>query len=366
MRPYFCRLYLLACLAACTFDATGRPMSGQVSGPAGTSESTAPAPTTGVDPPTSTGDLSTDAATTGSQALTTASGGEMTTVEPAAVCGDGIVEGDEQCDEGLEENSDANLCTSTCQDARCGDGHVQVVSGEACDDGELNEANPGYNQCALDCTRGPHCGDGVVQMGNGEECEPQEIRGELDTCAATCVYEPRYVFLSSLAVSGDLGGMAGADQLCNQLVADSPLTGTFRAWLLVDGQTLADRFPEMSGLQISWNFRNVHGDVLAKSFDDLVKLGPASSLVYTEHGDVVSEASVWTNITSAGEAAGGDCAQWTSEEGPSALVGHSGFFPDVGAEAQQWHVERRWTDRDGVKRACKSSTFHLYCMQVGD
>ena len=43
---------------------------------------------------------------------------------------------------------------------------------------------------------------------------------------------------------GKLGGLAGADQRCNELAVASQLGGSFRAWLLVDGQSLAARFPE--------------------------------------------------------------------------------------------------------------------------
>ena len=47
-------------------------------------------------------------------------------------CGDSVVNGDEECDDGNDVDSDA--CRTNCQIAACGDGVVQVGI-EDCDDG---------------------------------------------------------------------------------------------------------------------------------------------------------------------------------------------------------------------------------------
>jgi len=58
-------------------------------------------------------------------------------------CGDGVVEGEEVCDDG-EENADAwsleGHCNDSCtgQAAYCGDGEIDSADGEACDDGAGN------------------------------------------------------------------------------------------------------------------------------------------------------------------------------------------------------------------------------------
>lgn len=49
---------------------------------------------------------------------------------PAAECGDGIVEGDEECDDG---GIDTPTCDFDCTSAVCGDGHINTAAGEACD-----------------------------------------------------------------------------------------------------------------------------------------------------------------------------------------------------------------------------------------
>jgi hypothetical protein len=99
---------------------------------------------------------------------TTSTSGEETTSEPIPEgCGNGVVEGTEECDAG-EANADDGACTSTCKQAKCGDGHVHAGV-EACDDAADNGA---YNHCADDCMGdGPRCGDGEIQMGDGEECD---------------------------------------------------------------------------------------------------------------------------------------------------------------------------------------------------
>ena len=132
-----------------------------------------------------------------------------------AACGNGIIEGGEECDDGAA-NSDAapDACRSTCREPACGDGVVD--SDEECDDGNLVDGDGCASDCTLpgdggcdggdcadsgsvcgngiveddeecddgaansdvvpdrcrsDCTR-PYCGDGVVDPGAGETCEP--------------------------------------------------------------------------------------------------------------------------------------------------------------------------------------------------
>jgi fibro-slime domain-containing protein len=105
------------------------------------------------------------------------------TIPPS--CGDGLVqlEYNEQCDNG-PSNSDTTYhgCTTKCQlGPSCGDGVVNgdAANPEACDDG-VNDGT--YNTCSPGCTLPPRCGDGVLQADWGEECEPA-----LDpTCSADC------------------------------------------------------------------------------------------------------------------------------------------------------------------------------------
>jgi cysteine-rich repeat protein len=80
------------------------------------------------------------------------------TVNCAAVCGNGVVEAGEQCDDGNTINTDA--CTNVCRSATCGDGFVYLAGGETCDDG--NTANG--DGCSATCKiEGPYAVGGTIQ-----------------------------------------------------------------------------------------------------------------------------------------------------------------------------------------------------------
>jgi len=106
------------------------------------------------------------------------------------VCGDGVLGGTEVCDPPGKVNYDTSLCpvsatkkicNSSCQwglattitcaaatGAQCGDGKIQAVTGEVCDDGLLNGTN---ERCNTTCTGIVHnCGDYLVQT--DELCDP--------------------------------------------------------------------------------------------------------------------------------------------------------------------------------------------------
>ncbi len=86
-----------------------------------------------------------------------------------AVCGDGIVEGDEECDDANDVDTDA--CVS-CAAAACGDGFVEEGV-EECDD-----ANDVDTDACVACAAAV-CGDGFVHA-DEEECDDAN---EIDTDA---------------------------------------------------------------------------------------------------------------------------------------------------------------------------------------
>jgi fibro-slime domain-containing protein len=142
--------------------------------------------------------------------------------ECVSICGDGIVVGDEVCDDGVNDGSygscmpdctargpfcgdgilqsppeacddGINLttyssgsepgCAPGCQlSGYCGDGVVDALFGERCDDG-VNDG--GYGECAPGCVLGPRCGDGIVQAEHGETCDDgNTVSG--DGCSKDC------------------------------------------------------------------------------------------------------------------------------------------------------------------------------------
>jgi fibro-slime domain-containing protein len=110
----------------------------------------------------------------------------------APFCGDGERQKDEgeECDDGVNltpYDTDGEGCSPGCKrPGFCGDGVTQGMFGERCDDGEDNA--DGYGKCRTDCTFGPRCGDGQVQEDEGEECDDFNlVRG--DGCDDACKLE---------------------------------------------------------------------------------------------------------------------------------------------------------------------------------
>jgi uncharacterized protein (TIGR03382 family) len=71
---------------------------------------------------------------------------EGITIRLLNVCGNGLMEDAEECDDGLD-NADTAACTSTCTTAVCGDGFVQDAV-EECDDSNTDDGDG----CSATCT----------------------------------------------------------------------------------------------------------------------------------------------------------------------------------------------------------------------
>ncbi|MEM9860471.1 MAG: DUF4215 domain-containing protein [Myxococcota bacterium] len=162
---------------------------------------------------------------------------------PGAVCGNGVEEGDEACDDGNDSNDD--ICLTSCEFA-CGDGVVNAVescdtaiasdedgacptacdSGDACMPGALSGSGCGVecvfgaiSACADDdgcCAPGctalddndcmPMCGNGAIEAGetceagvgagcparcdDGDVCTRDALMGSVDACTAECGATP--------------------------------------------------------------------------------------------------------------------------------------------------------------------------------
>ncbi|MCB9753949.1 MAG: DUF4215 domain-containing protein [Myxococcales bacterium] len=203
-------LALGAVLASCGDDEAGATSettastSPTTSGATGTSEGPMTTDDSSAPPTTTDGTGSSSSATT-TEGTTEGTTAGTTGGEP--VCGDGVVEGDEECDGGGEtadcnddctaalcgdgivnasageacddgNDDDADACVSGCVEAACGDGYVWTES-EACDDGNDVDDDACTNACGL-----PTCGDSVVQM--GEECDDGNDVNT-DACLSSCI-----------------------------------------------------------------------------------------------------------------------------------------------------------------------------------
>ncbi|MBL9102799.1 MAG: hypothetical protein JNL82_17765 [Myxococcales bacterium] len=145
-------------------------------------------PMTTTTPPVTTTPTTAVPTSTGEPSDTTASGDDGTTAAPvdttgpdAPVCGDGVVAGDEQCDDG-PANADDAACTAACALATCGDG-LLLAGDEQCDDGPANADDAA---CTAACTLAT-CGDGHLLAGV-EACDDGNLEPG-DGCTAACTLE---------------------------------------------------------------------------------------------------------------------------------------------------------------------------------
>lgn len=118
-----------------------------------------------------------------------------------SLCGDGVINGVESCDDSNDVNTDD--CTITCELAVCGDGIVHDDL-EQCDDGNDIETDGCRNNCAI-----ARCGDGIAHEGI-EQCDDGNAV-VTDGCTNLCEF----------ATCGDLFVREGFEECDDGNLSDS-------------------------------------------------------------------------------------------------------------------------------------------------
>lgn len=161
---------------------------------------------------------------------------------------------------------------------------------------------------------------------------------------------PKTVFVTSSDFTGNLGGLPGADAIC-QAAADDPAAivpiGTYVAWLSTATTDARDRITQTLGPYVRSD-----GRVVAKTYADLINALSTpllSTINPNEFGTNVNE-TVWTGTNEFGiSVPNRNCAGWTS--GSAADDGVIGITQETGAD---------WTSL--VDTSC-GTTNHFYCFQ---
>lgn len=159
-------------------------------------------------------------------------------------------------------------------------------------------------------------------------------------------------FVTSTTQNGNLGGLPGADAICQARAAAAGLPGPYMAWLSNGTDSPASRFT-----RATVSYALVDGSVIASNFDDLVSGTLDSALNKTETGQTVTggvgNPAVWTNTLptglSKGADANSDCANW------SAAAVNQGVTGDPGSATATW--------TEGPFLAVCSGLNRLYCFQ---
>ncbi|MCA9878249.1 MAG: hypothetical protein KC442_10725 [Thermomicrobiales bacterium] len=173
-------------------------------------------------------------------------------------------------------------------------------------------------------------------------CPTGQCCGGSGTCGA-CL-----AFVTSTLHNGALGGLEGADAVCQDLAAGAGLPGVYMAWLSDSTGSPADRFMRATA---PYTLRG--GPIIANNWDDLTSGGLQRALNKTEQGTGGALSSkVWTNTASDGTARTDtrkSCSNWSSNS--TGVNGYDGMLSSISAT---------WTARD--ESSC-DSTIRLYCFQ---
>ena len=154
----------------------------------------------------------------------------------------------------------------------------------------------------------------------------------------------RRVFATSTVHSGALGGLAGADAICQARADAAGLGGTFKAWLSDAATNAASRLTHAFA-----DYVLVNGTLIAQGWSDLADGLLLHPLDTDELGASVT-GGAWTNTTLHGGIAGLSCTSWTST-----TIDENGRRGSVVA------TNATWTDT-GVSVDC-SRMLHLYCFE---
>lgn len=126
----------------------------------------------------------------------------------------------------------------------------------------------------------PLCGDGVME--EGESCDDMSP-GHLAGHCEQCEYTFRTVFVTEATYGGGIGGVAGADTICQQSAGIAGLHGEFAAWI---SSSPADA-PNVRFEQFEGEYRRVDNEVVAENWDELIELDLLVPIGLSEFGQPV-------------------------------------------------------------------------------
>jgi hypothetical protein len=186
------------------------------------------------------------------------------------------------CQTGLTECD--GICVDTQVDERyCGDCDTACLTGQSCAGGVCMapcQSMPGFVFCddaCIDPQRdNTHCGAAGNCMGAnaGVACMPPQ------SCSnGACSIQPKRAFVTSTLYTGAVGGVAGADVICQNHADMVGLGGTYLAWL-ADATTS----PRVRFSQAPIQYIRTDGVPIANDWTDLVDGALLAPLNLTELG----------------------------------------------------------------------------------
>ena len=206
---------------------------------------------------------------------------------------------------GGDERPTGSTCEhdSDCASSFCAGG---ICCSSRCD-GECLSCR-GEDTCGVDGTCAP------VALGT----DPRNQCAGEQRCFASGCAEGTLAFVSSSTHATALGGVEGADAICQGLADDACLGGTYFAWVSSSSSSPAQRFTRSEH-----PYRLVDGTAVASGWSDLTDGSLAAPIDLTEKGTSPPGSAmlcgtstlVHTGTTSDGAGYATNCSSWTSNEG---------------------------------------------------
>jgi hypothetical protein len=166
-----------------------------------------------------------------------------------------------------------------------------------------------------------------------------------------------YVFVTSKQYSGDLGGLAGADQKCQDSANAANLEGTWKAWLSDNNASASGRINHFN-----FPFKRLDGITIANDWADLTDGSIQAPINLTEAGTTVvrdpfnDTSKIWTGTNANGttNTDGNNCQGWTSSAGFSGSIGTTEGGSNI--------TNGRWS-LSGTGASCGNNSYKLYCFE---
>jgi len=250
------------------------------------------------------------------------------------VCTAPLVECDDNC---VNTNNDPHYCGSCTNDCTTPANAIAVCASSVC----AAVCDYGYEDCDYD-------------MANGCEKNLQTDPDNCGACGNTCdsggcasgeCY--KRVFVTSTTHNGAMGGLAGADAICQARATAAGLSGTYMAWLSDSTGSPSTRFTQSEAPYVL-----VNGTVIANDWYDLTDGSIDNYFNRNEFGATVSSSSYpYTSTTAAGTLidASRTCSNWTATSGPV-------YFGCTDSTSSSWSI--CW---GGVNHCAMSMP--LYCFE---
>jgi hypothetical protein len=166
------------------------------------------------------------------------------------------------------------------------------------------------------------------------------------------------VFVTSAMFTGDLGGIAGADQSCNTAAAGAGLGGTWNAFLSDANTAAINRIYKVNG---GAGYVLVNGTKVAANWSSLISkitplLHPIDTTEIGTSASATGSLEVWTGTDLAGASSPGFCnapghTSWTS------------FTADAGTPFVGLCNATDPTWSDAWAQFCDRTTERLYCFE---